>query len=128
MADEQGVDKSQMKQYLVPAAGVAAVIVLVGLVVSFSGASDQRLADGSDGSAGDPGLKEASPGVKIRDLKEGSGEGCPSNAQVNVNYTGWLTDGTIFDTNKKPGDDKAKVPVSFSLDGVVVGWKEGLTG
>src|SRR5687768_8560228 len=99
MADES-LDRAEMKQYLVPAAAVAAVIVLAGLVLVVSGGG-RKMSDGSDGSADDPGLKEIAPGVKYRDIKEGVGEPCPPGAAVTMHYTGWLTDGEEFDSSKK---------------------------
>ncbi|MBA4190794.1 MAG: peptidylprolyl isomerase [Planctomycetaceae bacterium] len=82
------------------------------------------MSDGSDGSAEDSGLKEIAAGLKIRDLKEGVGDPVPPGARVKVHYTGWLTDGTVFDSSK----EKGKVPVEFPLDGVVAGWREGIPG
>lgn len=126
MADEQGMNKSTMTQYLVPAVGVAAVIVLVGLVLSFSGADERRMSDGSNGSADDANLKEVSPGVKVREIKEGLGDPCPANAEVKIHYTGWLTDGTVFDSSKEGKTSPA--PATFKLAGLIQGWQEGIPG
>ncbi len=43
-----------------------------------------------------------------------------------VHYTGMLTDGTVFDTSRKPGRDF----LTFKLgDGMVIkGWDQGLVG
>jgi peptidylprolyl isomerase len=40
---------------------------------------------------------------------------------VLVHYTGWTTDGKMFDTTIAKG-----VPAFFRLDGVIAGWREGL--
>ena len=79
------------------------------------------MSDGSDGTADDPGLKEISTGVQIRDLKVGTGEDCTPGAQVKVNYTGWLTDGTVFDSNKE------KEAVNSRLCEIIQGW-QGIPG
>lgn len=76
------------------------------------------MSDGSDGGTADPGLKDLD-GIKYRDLKEGSGEPVKPLANVTVHYTGWLVDGSVFDSNKN---------VSFALDGVIDGWKKGIPG
>ena len=68
------------------------------------------MSDGSDGSADDPDLKEIVSGVKYRDLKEGDGRAVPAGRKVKVNYTGWLTDGTVFDSSKE------RRPVEFELE------------
>lgn len=45
------------------------------------------------------------------------------NGQVSVQYTGWLTDGTRFDTSRQPGRD----PFTLRVPGPVIkGWNEGL--
>ncbi len=81
------------------------------------------MSDGTDGGTEDPGLKDIGEGLKIRDLKEGSGDPVPRGANVTVHYTGWLTDGTEFDSSKKRGQ-----PATFSLNGVVKGWGKGIPG
>ena len=126
MAEAEGVDKSRMKQYLVPALGVAAVVVLVGLVISVSSGSSRKMSDGSNGSSDDSDLKEAAPGVKYRDLKDGIGEPCPAGAKVTVHYTGWLDNGDVFDSSKDRGQ-----PFQATLKaggGLIAGWVEGIPG
>ncbi len=56
------------------------------------------------------------------DLVEGTGE-APSGAQatVKVHYSGWLVDGTKFDSSVDRGQ-----PVEFPLGGVIKGWTEGV--
>jgi peptidylprolyl isomerase len=119
---QEGLDKTKLKQILVPAVAVAAVVVLVALVVIVSGAGGQTMSDGSDGTADDPGLKEISKGVKYREVKEGVGEACPPGATVKIHYKGWLTDGTEFDSSRK-GE-----PATFPLDNLIPGWQEGIPG
>ncbi|MDP6354429.1 MAG: FKBP-type peptidyl-prolyl cis-trans isomerase [Planctomycetota bacterium] len=65
-------------------------------------------------------------GLKYTDLEEGDGQvAAPGNA-VSVLYTGWLTDGKMFDSTSKRGD----APFGFKLGAgqVIKGWDEGVAG
>ncbi len=62
-------------------------------------------------------------GLQYEDLKVGDGKECPAGASVKVHYTGWLPDGTKFDSSVDRGQ-----PASFSLNQVVKGWGEGIPG
>lgn len=126
-AQPEGIGKDKMKQYLVPAMAVAAVVVLAALVVYVSGASTRKMSDGSDGSESDSGLKEATPGVKYRDVKEGTGDPCPPGAAVTMHYTGWKTDGEVFDSTRE-GPKAKNQPANFKLAGLIKGWQEGIPG
>ncbi|OHD67113.1 MAG: peptidylprolyl isomerase [Spirochaetes bacterium RBG_13_68_11] len=68
-----------------------------------------------------PDLKTTSSGLRYRIVKQGSGP-CPSDgAQVTVHYTGWLLDGTKFDSSKDGGS-----PAIFRIGEVIEGWNEAL--
>ncbi|MBW2627280.1 MAG: FKBP-type peptidyl-prolyl cis-trans isomerase [Deltaproteobacteria bacterium] len=55
-------------------------------------------------------------------LQEGTGDKHPSGADiVTVNYTGWTTDGRMFDSSTKRGK-----PAEFPLNRVIKGWTEGV--
>jgi FKBP-type peptidyl-prolyl cis-trans isomerase len=61
-------------------------------------------------------------GLASKVIKPGSGTRHPRpNSQVVVHYTGWTTDGKMFDSSVAKGE-----PASFSLDGVIEGWTEGV--
>jgi peptidylprolyl isomerase len=65
---------------------------------------------------------KTSSGLASKVIKPGSGKGHPNREDlVTVNYTGWTTDGKMFDSSI--GDGK---PVTFPLDKVISGWTEGL--
>ncbi len=58
------------------------------------------------------------------DLKPGSGAAVQATDSVTVDYTGAVAaTGTVFQSSLDTGQ-----PVSFALDGVITGWKEGLVG
>lgn len=116
-----------LKQYAIPAAMVAGVLVLAGLVFFVSGDSARMMSDGSDGTATDPGLNEVTPGVKIRDLKEGLGDPCPPKSGVTMHYTGWKEDGEVFDSTREGAKAKG-VPAEFQLKNLIKGWQEGIPG
>ena len=62
-------------------------------------------------------------GLEIWNVTPGAGVAVPAGARVTVHYTGWLTDGTVFDSSKKRGQ-----PISFGLNQVIKGWQVGIPG
>jgi len=55
-------------------------------------------------------------------LQAGTGDKHPTEADiVTVNYTGWTTDGRMFDSSVKRGQ-----PAEFPLNRVIKGWTEGV--
>jgi FKBP-type peptidyl-prolyl cis-trans isomerase len=63
-------------------------------------------------------------GLKYIDLKEGSGERAREGDSVEVHYTGWLKDGSKFDSSA----GKDPLPVTIGKTKVIKGWTEGLQG
>ena len=64
-------------------------------------------------------------GLKYVDLVAGTGREATAGNQVSVHYTGWLTNGTKFDSSVD-----RKEPFSFPLGAgrVIKGWDEGVAG
>jgi FKBP-type peptidyl-prolyl cis-trans isomerase FkpA len=64
-------------------------------------------------------------GLVIEELVVGSGAAAAAGQNVSVHYTGWLTNGTKFDSSKDRGD-----PFEFPLGRghVIKGWDEGVAG
>ena len=62
-------------------------------------------------------------GLQIKDLVVGDGEEAVAGATVSVNYTGWLEDGSMFDSSVPRG-----APFTFVLGqgSVIQGWDEGV--
>ena len=64
-------------------------------------------------------------GLTYQDVTEGAGAEAKKGDQVSVHYTGWLMDGTKFDSSKD-----RNAPFEFRLGGgqVIKGWDEGVAG
>jgi FKBP-type peptidyl-prolyl cis-trans isomerase FkpA len=64
-------------------------------------------------------------GLKYTDLKTGTGAEARSGNVVEVHYTGWLLDGTKFDSSRDHNQ-----PFRFKLGAgqVIRGWDEGVAG
>lgn len=66
-----------------------------------------------------------SDSLQIEDLAVGEGDEAAAGQLVSVHYTGWLTDGTKFDSSV----DRGK-PFQFQLGAgrVIKGWDQGVAG
>jgi peptidylprolyl isomerase len=61
-------------------------------------------------------------GLAYKTLRAGKGTTHPGRrSRVTVHYTGWTTDGKMFDSSVVKG-----APISFGLDEVIEGWTEGV--
>ncbi len=77
------------------------------------------------GCAKEGGKVTTKSGLVYEDLKVGTGAEAKPGMMVKVHYTGWLTDGTKFDSSVDRGQ-----PFVFSLGAgqVIKGWDEGVAG
>jgi FKBP-type peptidyl-prolyl cis-trans isomerase FkpA len=64
-------------------------------------------------------------GLTYQELTEGTGAEAKKGDDVSVHYTGWLMDGTKFDSSKDRNE-----PFDFPLGAghVIKGWDEGVAG
>jgi peptidylprolyl isomerase len=61
-------------------------------------------------------------GLAYRVLQAGTGTEPPTaTSTVTVHYSGWTTDGEMFDSSVRRGE-----PSTFALDKVIAGWTEGV--
>jgi peptidylprolyl isomerase len=75
-----------------------------------------------DVKAPPPDAKRTPTGLAYKVLEPGKGTRHPGqNSTVTVHYSGWTTDGKLFDSSISRGQ-----PATFPLDGVIAGWTEGL--
>jgi peptidylprolyl isomerase len=66
--------------------------------------------------------KKTKSGLSYKVLQKGTGKEHPkADSRVTVDYTGWTTDGQMFDSSVARGK-----PATFSLSGVIPGWTEGV--
>ena len=61
-------------------------------------------------------------GLATRVIKPGTGQAHPTGrSRVRVHYTGWTTDGTMFDSSVARNET-----IAFGLNQVIAGWTEGV--
>ena len=66
--------------------------------------------------------KKTSSGLAYKVLTPGKGSNKPTaTSNVTVHYTGWTTDGKMFDSSVSRGE-----PATFPLNRVIKGWTEGV--
>ena len=127
------MDPKQIKQFLIPAVAATALIVVVAIIVS-GGSSSKQAGDASfegmsDKMPSSEGVdwKPVHSGLKVLDVKEGSGEPVTKGQRVAMHYTGWrASDGGQFDTsrNKTP----LEMPLKTGRVGLIEGWVDGVPG
>jgi FKBP-type peptidyl-prolyl cis-trans isomerase FkpA len=71
----------------------------------------------------DPNFVPTGSGLAVWDVQVGSGTAVTAGNTVQVFYTGWLTNGTVFDQARTTGQ-----PASFPLSNLIAGFREGMIG
>ncbi len=99
---------------------VGAVILVVLALIAFL--AYQRLAPPKVDASG---MYTTASGLKYQEEVVGTGAAAKFGSIVSVDYTGWLADGTKFDSSLDRG-----TPFEFTIgaDQVIKGWDEGVTG
>ena len=64
-------------------------------------------------------------GLQVEDLVVGDGAEAQSGREITVHYTGWLTDGTQFDSSI---DRKQPLSIVLGVGQVIKGWDQGIEG
>ena len=116
-------------------AGVIALVASLGLVATVAaacGGGDEeasptptvpatQAAGGPPAVSGEPTVTPS--GLRYIDIEVGSGDSPQTGQTVVVHYTGWLADGTKFDSSVDRGQ-----PFSFTIGTgrVIEGWDEGV--
>ncbi len=66
-------------------------------------------------------------GLKVADLKVGTGDTAKSGENASVQYTGWLqSNGSMFDSSRQPG--RTDFTFQIGAQQVIGGWDEGIPG
>ena len=82
----------------------------------------ETLTTPADVAAAPAGAEKTASGLASKVLQKGTGTESPSAAdEVTVHYSGWTTDGKLFDSSVQRGET-----TSFPLNRVIKGWTEGL--
>ncbi len=99
---------------------IGAVLVLITMAAVAAACSQSPSPGGAGGGANEV---TTPSGLKYTDVKEGTGAQPRAGQTAVVHYTGWLLDGTKFDSSKDRGQ-----PFSFPLGRgrVIKGWDEGV--
>lgn len=147
------MEREQILKVMVPVGAFGLLLVIVGVVIALnSGGSTpnstvvnpanstpppQTETPGAPQSAvgrfefslDGPEWKDIGGGLKMWDVKEGDGAVCPSIAEKpNVwpimHYTGWLVNGSVFDSSRPKGRPLDQYP----LKDLIKGWQQGVPG
>ncbi len=97
-------------------------IVFIVAVASAQTATLKAIPPPADVAAPPADAKKTSSGLLSKAIEPGTGKAHPAQTDlVTVDYTGWTTDGKMFDSSISRG-----VPATFPLDRVIAGWTEGV--
>ena len=108
-----------MKKHLSPLIAIGALLVLS---AGTTEAQSPMPETPSDVKAAPKDAVKTSSGLASKVLSKGTGTEHPGASDtVTVHYSGWTTDGKMFDSSVKRGE-----PTSFPLNGVIKGWTEGV--
>jgi len=114
--------------------GVLLVLVVVGCARDDDAAPGDMAADAvaaentpfdASGAVDTSAMTRSPTGLLMLDLEEGEGTPAEAGSTVLVHYTGWLMDGTRFDSSHDRGEP---FEVWLGQNRVIAGWEEGLKG
>jgi FKBP-type peptidyl-prolyl cis-trans isomerase len=115
----------------------AIIGIIIFLVVAFIGYFVYKDYSAKNQAATSTGTLDATPpapsasavttasGLIYEDLQVGDGATAKTGDAVSVNYTGWLEDGTKFDSSLDRGQT---FDFTVGAGGVIPGWDEGVVG
>ena len=85
-------------------------------------ADETMLPPPADVAAAPPNAETSPSGLAWTVLSAGDGAGTPTlESTITVHYTGWTTDGKMFDSSVVRNE-----PIEFPLNKLILGWQEGI--
>ena len=109
--------------------GIIIVLAAAALVLALAACKDgdkESGGNGGDMTNGPPSVSgepvQTGSGLKYIEIKQGSGDSPEPGETIVVHYTGWLEDGTLFDSSV--GGPPATFQIGVGR--VIAGWDEGL--
>ena len=97
-------------------------LVLVAALASAQTRTLKAIPAPADVAAAPADAAKTASGLASKVIEPGTGNTHPAKTDlVTVDYTGWTTDGKMFDSSVSGGK-----PVCFPLDRVIAGWTEGV--
>ena len=101
---------------------MTSLLVLVFFVVGLAAAAAAQVPAPDDVAEAPNDAETTSSGLASKVVQAGTGSAHPTASdQVTVHYTGWLTNGEMFDSSVSRGQ-----PATFPLNRVIAGWTEGV--
>jgi peptidylprolyl isomerase len=103
--------------------GLVVFLLLAAAAIAYLAFGDQLFTSTASPNGGD--WTTTASGLKWQDTQIGSGDTAATGDTVSVHYSGYLADGTKFDSSLDRG-----APLQFTIGAgqVIPGWEEGLVG
>jgi FKBP-type peptidyl-prolyl cis-trans isomerase len=115
----------RIASFLTPAAAIVALALPAALAADEKTPAAPAAKEPAMAAAAEEKVVQTASGLRYVDLAIGAGAEAKAGDRVAVHYTGWLDDGTKFDSSVDRG-----TPFGFPLGAgrVIKGWDEGVAG
>ena len=104
---------------------IALLVVIIGYFIYQNRRPSEQAVQGPPAVDSNVETVTTASGLQYQDTSPGSGAEVKAGDTVSVHYTGWLTDGTKFDSSL---DRDKPFQLQVGAGGVIQGWDEGLVG
>lgn len=103
-----------------------AVLAIIALTAAGCGRDASETAKSTRKPAESANMIKLESGLEYKDIEVGTGPEAKSGDILTVHYKGWLDDGTVFDSSRKPG--ARAFTFKLGAGDVIPGWDRGLVG